>query len=75
MSPIEHQDTDDELFLDAETDEFDYEFFGRQKDRREKARSKTELRRKVEDRREQRRLSEELGMHIPDEWARESDHY
>ncbi len=74
MSRIE-QDTDDELFLDNDSEEFDYEFFGQQKDRRDKARRKTEQRRMMEDRRERRRLAEELGMNIPDEWARESGRY
>ncbi|MYM64526.1 hypothetical protein [Pseudomaricurvus sp. HS19] len=74
MSLIE-QDTDDELFLENDSEEFDYEFPGQPKDRRDKARRKTEQRRMMEDRRERRRLAEELGMNIPDEWARESGHY
>ncbi len=61
----------DDVFEDGEDVNIDY--FDVRRERQEKMRRKTELRRLMEDRQERLRLSDLLGMHIPDEWISDLD--
>jgi|GEM_PF-4971289 len=55
---------DDDFYADTDLDDFEYR--ESQREKRERTRRHTELRRKMEEKLERRRLADELGIYLDD---------